>query len=76
MRLRDDLVKLSLAWQDIYGVAPAITSAISEYDAAMLIGMKDEEYSSFMKDRTAVSRGYDFIYNKLRIPVMSATYSG
>ena len=39
MTLRGKLVDIALEWQDRFGVAPSITSAISEYDAAMLIGM-------------------------------------
>lgn len=76
MSLRDDLIKLSLAWQNRYGVAPAITSAISEYDAAMLLGMKDEEYSSYMQDKTAVSRGHDFIFNGHRYQIKAHRPSG
>ncbi len=40
MKLRDQLVNIALKWQNKYGVAPAITSAIPEYDAAMAVGMK------------------------------------
>ncbi len=40
MNLRDQLVNIALKWQNKYGVAPAITSAISEYDAAMAVGRK------------------------------------
>ena len=32
--LRDKLVCVALEWQKRYGVAPQITTAISEYDAA------------------------------------------
>ena len=39
MTLRNKLVDIALDWQENFGVAPSITSAISEYDAAMLIGM-------------------------------------
>ena len=39
MTLRNKLVNIALDWQENFGVAPSITSAISEYDAAMLIGM-------------------------------------
>ena len=57
MRLRNQLVDIALKWQQKYGVAPAITSSISEYDAAMMIGMSEQEYSDFMQDKTAVNRG-------------------
>jgi hypothetical protein len=33
--LRDRLVAAALEWQDRFAVAPSITSALSEYDAAM-----------------------------------------
>ena len=45
MTLRNNLVDVALQWQEEYGVAPSITSAVSEYDAAMLVGMKESEYS-------------------------------
>lgn len=54
-RLR--LVNLALIWQETYGVAPAITSTISEYDVAKLVGMSESEYSDYMRDKTAVARG-------------------
>ena len=53
--MRDKLVKLALNWQNKFGVAPSITSAISEYDAAMLVGMTVNQYSKSMINRTAVS---------------------
>ena len=40
--LRDKLVEIALQWQSKYGVAPQITSVISEFDAAMLVGMSDD----------------------------------
>jgi hypothetical protein len=55
--LRKQLVETALQWQKVYGVAPAITSTVSEYDAARMIGMSDDEYSSYMTDKTAVARG-------------------
>ena len=74
--LRDNLVKLSLEWQNCYGVAPHVTSAISEYDAAMLVGMKEEDYSLYMQDKTAVTKGCDFIYNKKKYQVKANRPSG
>ena len=49
--LRDKLVDIALQWQAIFGVAPSITSSISEYDAAMLVGMSEKEYSDYMRDK-------------------------
>ena len=74
--LRHELVKLSLEWQKIYGVAPHITSVISEYDAAMLLGMPEEEYASYMQDKTAVSKGSDFEYNGKRYQIKANRPSG
>ncbi len=62
MNLRDQLVNLAIKWQQQFGVAPAITSAISEYDATMFIGMSEENYFLYMQDKTAVMREHDFIY--------------
>ncbi len=66
MSLRNKLVDIALQWQEHFGVAPSITSTISEYDAAMLIGMPEIEYSEYMKDKTAVNRGSDFVFNNIR----------
>jgi len=38
--LRSKLVTIALQWQERFGVAPAITSAISELDAAVLAGLR------------------------------------
>ena len=67
--LRDKLVDIALQWQAIFGVAPSITSSISEYDAAMLIGMSEKEYSNYMRDKTAVAKGTDFVYRNIRYQV-------
>lgn len=66
MSLRNKLVDIALQWQESFGVAPSITSTISEYDAAMLIGMPENEYSEYMKDKTAVNKGSDFVFNNIR----------
>ena len=67
--MKDKLVKLALEWEDKFGVAPRITASISEYDAAMVTGMTEDEYSQEMQDKTAVGEGYDFEYNKLKYQV-------
>ena len=64
--LREKLTEIALQWQANYGVAPSITSAISEYDAAKLVGMSEREYSDYMKVKTAVSKGADFICNTFK----------
>ncbi len=64
--LRDSLVKITLEWEEKFGVAPSITSAISEYDVALLVGCSEPEYSIQRAHTTAVRSGYDFVYdNKL-----------
>ncbi len=74
--LREELIKIALQWQERFGVAPSITSAISEYDAAMLVGMSESEYSDYMKDKTAVSKGSDFAFNNIRYQVKANRPSG
>ena len=74
--LRDKLVEVALEWQTQFGVAPSITSTVSEYDAAMLVGMSESEYSEYMKDKTAVSKGSDFIFNGIRYQVKANRPSG
>ena len=76
MSLRNKLVDTALQWQEWFGVAPSITSAISEYDAALLVGMTEKEYSDYMQDKTAVSKGADFIFNKTRYQVKANRPSG
>ncbi|RLA45156.1 MAG: hypothetical protein DRR06_07915 [Gammaproteobacteria bacterium] len=74
--IRMKLVAIALEWQERYGVAPQITTPISEYDAAMLVGMPDNEYSEFMQEITAVNRGYDFTYQNIRYQVKGNRPSG
>ena len=76
MSLRNKLIDTALQWQERFGVAPSITSAISEYDAALLVGMTENEYSDYMQDKTAVSKGADFIFNKTRYQVKANRPSG
>lgn len=76
IKLRDKLVDIALQWQANFGVAPSITSSISEYDAAMLIGMSEKEYSDYMRDKTAVVKGTDFVYKNVRYQVKANRPSG
>ena len=39
MTLRNKLIDIALQWQESFGVAPSITSALSEYDAAMSVAV-------------------------------------
>lgn len=74
--LRNKLVSVALDWQERYGIAPQITTVLSEYDAAMLVGFPEEEYSNFMQDKTAVGKGSDFIYNGVCYQVKGNRPSG
>lgn len=75
-QLRNKLVEIALQWQERYGIAPSITSTISEYDAAMLVGMSENEYSDCMRDKTAVNKGSDFVFNNTRYQVKANRPSG
>lgn len=74
--LGDKLVEIALQWQSKYGVAPQITTVISEYDAAMLVGMSESDYSDYMQDKTAVSKGADFVFNHQRYQIKANRPSG
>ena len=76
MELRTILVDVALKWQERFGVSPQITSTVSEYDAAMLIGMSENEYSDYMKDKTAVSKGADFVFKNVRYQIKANRPSG
>jgi hypothetical protein len=74
--LRDRLVAIALEWQSRYGVAPSITTSISELDAARLVGMPDEAYSKFMQGKTAVAKGFDFEWSDFRYQIKANRPSG
>jgi hypothetical protein len=74
--LRSQLIEPALQWQKRHGVAPSITSALSEYDAAMLVGCPEAEYSLFMQPRTAVSKGHDFEHKGKKYQVTANRPSG
>ena len=74
--LRPRLVDIALTWQQQFGVAPSITSAVSEYDAAALVGMTEQEYGLACCNRTAVSRGWDFLFKDIRYQVKANRPSG
>jgi hypothetical protein len=74
--IRRRLVDAALEWQRCFGVAPAITSAISEHDAFALVGMTEEQYCLGCVDRTAVTRGYDFEHKDCRYQVKANRPSG
>lgn len=75
--LRDKLVEAALAWQHRYGVAPAITTAISEYDAAItLLKMSEDAFRQSQLEATAVQRGHDFIRDGVRYQIKANRPSG
>ena len=74
--LRDKLVSIALEWQERYGIAPQITTPISEFDAAMLVGFSEHEYSEYMQDKTAVGKGSDFVCKGVRYQVKGNRPSG
>jgi len=64
--LRQQLVDTVIAWERAYGNAPSITSALSEYDAAHLVGCATEGYSALMQGMTSVQKGHDFVFKGKR----------
>ena len=74
--LRHRLVSAALEWELRYGVAPAITSAVSEYDAARLLGLSDVEVTAAVGGASAVRKGYDFAWGGLRYQVKANRPSG
>jgi hypothetical protein len=49
---------------------------LAEYDAAMLMGLTDEQYAVCMKGATAVQKGYDFKIDGVRYQVKGNRPSG
>jgi len=74
--LRDKLVAMALHWQKTFGIAPSVTTAISEYDAAMLVGCPFEKYVQSVQNSSAVTKGYDFIYDGVKYQVKACRPSG
>ena len=74
--LRDLLVKTALEWEQRFAVAPRITDAIAEFDAARLVGTSIKIGEGRMKEDTAVQRGYDFKKGEIRYQVKANRPSG
>ncbi len=74
--LRQKLVETALAWESAFGNAPSITSALSEFDAALLIGQSADEYSASMQGKTSVQKGFDFEFEGARYQVKANRPSG
>jgi hypothetical protein len=75
-KVRTNLVNAVLEWEKLFGVAPSITSAISELDAALLIGCSQEDYSRAMRGTTAVQKGFDFRIKGIRYQIKANRPSG
>ena len=74
--LRRELVALALEWERRYGVSPAITGVVSEFDAARLVGHSADSFGLDCEGRTSVTRGMDFRYDGLRYQVKANRPSG
>jgi hypothetical protein len=74
--LREQLVRAALAWERAYGNAPMITTVLSEYDAALLVGCSTESYSRAMRGVSVVQKGHDFIFNGAKYQVKGNRPSG
>ena len=74
--LRDLLVGVSLEWERRFSVAPGITSAIAEYDAAKLKETSLEIGKGRDASYTAVTKGVDFQNGNVRYQVKSNRPSG
>ena len=74
--LRDKLVDLALSWEQAFGNAPHITAALSEFDAAQLVGCSIDQYCKCMRGGTSVRRGHDFQFNGRRYQVKANRPSG
>lgn len=75
-QLRQQLVETALAWERAFGNAPPITSTLSEFDAASLLGCSLEQFAACMKGSTAVQKGHDFVFNGARYQVKGNRPSG
>lgn len=74
--LRAGLVDATLAWERAYGNAPLVTTVLSEYDAAILVGHTDAEYADSMRGVTTVQKGFDFVFKGRRYQVKGNRPSG
>jgi hypothetical protein len=74
--LRERLVGLALEWEETFGNAPHVTAALSEFDAAQLIGCSVDRYRDCMSGVTSVRRGHDFEFDGKRYQVKANRPSG
>lgn len=74
--LRTELVSTALRWEKRFANAPSITTVLSEYDAAILVGMSEDDYALCMVGATTVQKGYDFKFQGHRYQVKGNRPSG
>lgn len=74
--LRRRLVDVALEWEGYFGVAPSITNAISELDAALLVGKPEEAYCAEGQSRTSVTKDVDFHHDGKAYQVTANRPSG
>lgn len=74
--LRQQLVTTALQWEQVFGVMPRVTSEVSEFDAAMLVGHTPESFGQEMQGATAVQKGFDFRHQGIRYQVKANRPSG
>lgn len=74
--IRERLVQIALEWEARFGVAPAVTCAISELDAALLVGCDERAFAGQRRARTAVTAGFDFEHGGRRYQVKANRPSG
>ena len=74
--LREQLVHAALSWESAFGNAPQVTTVLSEYDAACLVGCSVDAYSTAMRGVSAVQKGHDFVFGHIRYQVKANRPSG
>jgi len=74
--LRQQLVEVALQWERHYSVLPRVGDALSEFDAAMLVGHTPETFSKAMVGTSAVQKGFDFRWESTRYQVKHNRPSG
>lgn len=75
-QLRDSLAEIALDWERRFAVAPRITDAIAEFDAASIVGTSIRIGIGRTKEDTAVLKGYDFRKGNTRYQVKANRPSG
>ena len=69
-------MEVALDWKRAFGVAPGITSSLSEFDAALLTGHTPASFGQSMQGVTAVRKGVDFCRGGIRYQVKGNRPSG